>query len=206
MPVTWPDTQAEHELQAPDPGAVLQHRKGMTHTAFIVCGTPGAGKTTHARRLAAARHATLLDIDTVTERLVRVGLEAAGHSPDDRDSAYFKRAWREPIYDTLFDIARENLPVQDVIIVGPFTREIRDPGWPAQLARDLGAAIEVHYVHCDPALRRQRLAARGDARDLAKLAEWDDYIKYYGDEQPPVFAHVAVDGAAAADDGTNTPA
>jgi predicted kinase len=172
------------------------------HTAVIVCGAPGAGKSTHARRLAASRRATLLDIDTVTERLVRLGLQAAGHSPDDRDSGEFKRIFREPIYDTLFDIARENLPVQDVIIVGPFTRETGDPDWPARLARELDATIEVHYVHCDPALRRQRLAARGEARDLAKLAAWDDYIRYYGDERPPVFAHVAVDGATAGGSAT----
>lgn len=166
------------------------------HTAFIVCGSPGAGKTTYARRLAAARQASLLDIDTVTEPLVRVALLAAGHSPDDRDSDYFKRTFREPIYATLFAVARENLPVQDVIVVGPFTREIREPEWPTRLARMLGAAVQVHYVRCAPELRRQRLAQRGDARDLAKLADWADYVRYYGDERPPVFGHVLVDGAA----------
>ena len=52
------------------------------HTAFIVCGTPGSGKTTYARRLAADRRATLLDIDTVTERLVRIALAESGLRPD----------------------------------------------------------------------------------------------------------------------------
>jgi len=165
------------------------------HTALIVCGSPGAGKTTYARRLAAARHATLLDIDTVTERLVRIALDQSGHSRDDRDSAYFKRTFREPVYDTLFDIARENLPVQDVVIVGPFTREIRDPDWPSNLSLVLGGSIEVHYVECVPEVRRRRLARRGDARDLAKLNDWDNYIRYYGDERPPVFDHVLVDGS-----------
>ncbi|MEZ5541134.1 MAG: AAA family ATPase [Pseudomonadota bacterium] len=168
----------------------------MTQTAIIVCGSPGAGKTTYARRIAAARRATLLDIDTVTERLVRIALTGAGHSPDDRDSGYFKRTFREPIYATLFDIARDNLPVQDVIIVGPFTREIREPDWPAQLERRLGANVQVHYVRCDPALRRERLLRRGDARDLAKLDDWSTYLQYYGTEQPPAFGHVLVDGAA----------
>lgn len=171
------------------------------HTTFIVCGTPGAGKTTYARRLASDRHATLLDIDTATERLVRIALAGSGHSPDDRDSDYFKRTFREPIYDTLFDIARENLPVQDVIIVGPFTREIQDPHWPARLAAHLGGRVEVHYVHCTPEIRRQRLARRGDARDLAKLEDWENYIRYYGDEHPPVFDHVDVDGTTT--DGRN---
>ena len=139
--------------------------------------------------------ATILDIDTVSERLVKVGLAASGHSPDDRDSDYFKRTYREPIYQALFDIARENLPYHDVVITGPFTREIQDPGWPSRLAGELGSPVEVHYVQCPPEIRRQRLAVRGDARDRAKLTDWDRYLEYYGDEHPPVFEHVLVDGA-----------
>ncbi len=162
--------------------------------AIIVCGTPGSGKTTHAKQLAAASAATLLDIDTVTERLVKIGLLESGHSPDDRDSEYFKRIYRQPIYEALFDIARDNLPFHDVVIVGPFTREIKDPDWPAKLSSELGALVEVHYVQCAAEIRRQRLSDRGDARDRAKLVDWDRYLKYYGDEQPPVFEHVLVDG------------
>ena len=163
---------------------------------IIVCGTPGSGKTTHAKQLAANGNATILDIDTVTERLVKIGLVESGHSPDDRDSEYFKRTYREPIYETLFDIARENLPYHDVVIVGPFTKEIQDPDWLAKLATELGSLVEVHYVQCPPGIRRQRLAVRGDARDRAKLEDWDRYVKYYGDEHPPVFKHVLVDGTS----------
>jgi predicted kinase len=165
------------------------------YTAYIVCGTPGSGKTTYARQLAALRHAALLDIDTVTERLVRIALVQSGHSQDDRDSGFFKRSFREPIYETLFDIARENLPFQDVVIVGPFTREIQDPGWPSKLNHHLGSWIEVHYVQCAADIRRRRLARRGDARDFAKLNDWNNYIQYYADESPPLFEHVVVDGA-----------
>ena len=166
------------------------------HTAFIICGAPGSGKTTYARQLSVDRSASLLDIDTVTERLVRVALVQSGHSEDDRDSDYFKRTFREPIYETLFDIARENLANQDVVIVGPFTREINDPGWPTHLSRRLGSSVEVHYVQCSPDVRRSRLANRGDARDLAKLEDWDNYVQYYGEERPPVFKHVIVDGSS----------
>ena len=162
--------------------------------AIIVCGAPGSGKTTYARFLAAARGAALLDIDTATERLVRVGLIESGRSPDDRDSGYFKRTYREPIYEALFDIARDNLPYHDVVIAGPFTKEIRDPGWPAALCERLGSPAEVHYVYCVPEIRRQRLLDRGVARDRAKLEDWDSYVQYYGDEAPPVFEHVPVDG------------
>jgi predicted kinase len=164
------------------------------NTTYIVCGSPGAGKTTYAKKLAAARHATLLDIDTVTERLVRLALRELGHDPDDRDSDYFKRTFREPIYETLFDIARENIPFQGVVIVGPFTKELRDPDWPSKLSQTLGGPVEVHYVSCAPEIRRQRLAQRGEARDLDKLRDWEEYVRYY-EERQPVFEHVLVDGS-----------
>lgn len=162
--------------------------------AIIVCGTPGSGKTTHAKKIAANTAATILDIDTVTERLVKIGLVESGHNPDDRDSEHFKRAYREPIYEALFDIARENLPYHDVVIVGPFTKEIQDPDWLAKIASDLRSPVEVRYVQCPPDIRRHRLASRGDARDRAKLEDWGRYVKYYGDENPPVFEYVLVDG------------
>ena len=164
------------------------------HTSIIVCGSPGAGKSTYAGKLAADRHAVLLDIDTVTERLVRIALAGSGHSPDDRDSGHFKQTFREPIYETLFDVARENLPFQDVVIVGPFTREIRDRDWPARLQDRLGTSVEVHYVHCSPEIRRHRLERRDNVRDRAKLDDWDNHVRYYGDESPPAFEHVPVDG------------
>jgi predicted kinase len=164
------------------------------HTSIIVCGSPGSGKSTYAARLAAARQAALLDIDTVTERLVRIALARSGHSPDDRDSGYFKQTFREPIYETLFAIARENLPFQDVVIVGPFTRELQDRDWPARLRERLGSTVEVHNVRCAPEVRRRRLEQRGNPRDRAKLENWESHVRYYGDERPPVFAHVAVDG------------
>jgi predicted kinase len=164
------------------------------HTSYIVCGSPGSGKTTYARQLAAARHAILLDIDTVTERLVRIALAQSGHSQDDRDSEHFKRIFREPIYETLFDVARENLQFQDAVIVGPFTKEIKDPHWPAALYHSLGSLIKVHYIQCQQEARKQRLARRGNARDLAKLHDWENYTQYYGNENPPVFEHVLVDG------------
>ena len=72
--------------------------------AIIVCGPPGAGKTTYGRALAAETKSLLLDIDTATEAIVRAALSAANKDPDDRDSLWFKENFRGPIYDTLFRI------------------------------------------------------------------------------------------------------
>ena len=170
----------------------------MMARAIIVCGSPGAGKSTYGRALAAQTGAVFLDIDTATERLVRLALRESGRDPDDRDSTDFKRIYREPIYEQLFDIARENLPFSRVVIAGPFTREIRDAQWPRKLSRRLGAAVEIHYVYCPPDVRRARLLDRANARDRSKLEDWDTYLQYYGQEAPPICAHVFVDGDARA--------
>src|SRR5574342_531332 len=130
------------------------------HTTYIVCGSPGSGKSTYSKKLASAKGATLLDIDTVTGRLVQLALCESGHDPNDRDSEYFKRTYREPIYETLFDVARENLPVQEVVVVGPFTRELRDPDWPSKLSQTFGGPVEIHYVSCPAEIRRRRLVWR----------------------------------------------
>ena len=118
----------------------------MRGKVYIVCGSPAAGKSTYAKQMATTKRAALIDIDTCTEHVVRAALSAAGHSPDDRDSNYFKKYFREAIYQSLFSIARDNLPHMDVIIVGPFTKEIRDATWPDKVKQDLQAEVKVHYI------------------------------------------------------------
>ncbi len=114
--------------------------------AYLVCGSPGTGKTTYGRRLAEEKQAVLLDIDVSTERLVKLALNLSGQDPEDRDSPYFKKHFRAPVYEQLFDIARDNLPLRSVVIAGPFTQEIKDPEWPEKLAAHLGAPVDVHYI------------------------------------------------------------
>lgn len=136
----------------------------------------------------------LLDIDASTERLVELALELAGHDPADRDSPFFKEHFREPIYEQLFDIARDNLRHINVVICGPFTKELKDPDWCEKLTKRLGSPVEIHYVSCTPGLRRERLAKRGNPRDKAKLQDWDEYVRYY-DDAPPQCPHVFVDNS-----------
>src|SRR5690349_20097830 len=138
----------------------------MTHPLHIVCGPPAAGKSTYARQLAAAHGACWLDSDIAASRLVEAGLQLAGMDRDDRDSPAYKAAYREAVYESLFDLAAANLRHCAVVISGPFTGECADANWPELLERRFGVAPVIHFVWCPPAARRQRIIARGEARDL----------------------------------------
>jgi len=166
--------------------------------AYIVCGNAGVGKTTFAARLCREKGAVLVDIDTVTERLARLILRGQGLSEDDRDSPAYKALLREPVYETLFDVAVHNLPCLPCVIVGPFTRERRDPRWPEQLRQRLGAEVEIYYLWCEPAQRRLRLERRGNVRDAGKLADYAAYAALGEDPGPLPFPHHLVDTSSAA--------
>lgn len=163
----------------------------MRQPIHLVCGPPASGKSTYARQLAAQLGAVLLDSDTATEKMVRAGMTGMGLCPDDRDSPAYKTVFREPVYETLFDLAAANLDHLPVVIAGPFTRESATPDWPDTLARRFATSVTVHFVHAAPEVRRARLAARGELRDVAKLADWPAYLATCR-ETPPPFPHVWV--------------
>ncbi|RLB93849.1 MAG: ATP-binding protein [Deltaproteobacteria bacterium] len=170
-------------------------RDEESRNATIVCGSPGAGKSTYGKILAKKLQAAFIDIDTATERLVRLSLSLSGHDPDDRDSTFFKNNFRQPVYDQLFDIARENLTQIDVVIAGPFTKELRDTKWPEKLESLLKASVEIHYIYCNPDVRKKRMLQRANPRDTGKFANWHTLNTYYDDEKPPLFKHILVDNS-----------
>jgi predicted kinase len=161
----------------------------------LVSGPPAAGKTTYARHLAERHGAVLLDSDDATERLIQAGLILAGLDPDDRDSPAYKAAFRDAVYETLFDLAISHVGRLPVVLAGPFTREGGDAGWPDRLRQRLGTMPKFHFVLCQPAERKARLSARGATRDLPKLADWDSYISTCR-EIPPVYPHHWIDTSA----------
>ena len=158
----------------------------------IVTGPAGAGKSAHARQLAAGLGACLIDSDVATERLVRAGLSLAGLDPDDRDSPAYKRAYRDAVYEAMFDLAVANLPQIPVVLAGPFTREGGEADWPARLEQRLGVKPVLHFVWCPVATRRERMIVRGEDRDLPKLRDWESYAASCREERP-VWEHVFVE-------------
>lgn len=165
---------------------------GVAERLYVVCGPPASGKTEYGRALARRERAVFLDSDVAVEPVVEAGLQAAGMSPDDRDSPAYKRIFREPVYEAIYRLAAENLAHLPVVIAAPFTRESQDPAWPARLEERFGVPVEVHFVHCHPDERRKRIEGRGAPRDKAKLAEWIEYLQTTAEARPP-FPHVWVD-------------
>jgi predicted kinase len=158
-----------------------------------VCGNAGVGKTTYGMRLSREKRAALIDIDTVTERLAKLALAGHGLDPNDRDSPAYKALLREPVYETLFDIAAANLQHLPCVIVGPFTRERREPDWPRRLAERLGSSVEIDYVWCSLEQRRQRLIQRQNPRDRGKLLDFARYAALGEDPGPLPFPHLRID-------------
>jgi len=161
----------------------------------LVCGPPACGKSIYGRLLAEREGAVFLDNDIVSEPVVQAGMEAVGLSRDDRDSPTYKEIFREPVYEALYRSAAANLGHLPVVIAGPFTQESQDPDWPAQLEKRFGVPVAVHFVFCAPEIRRKRMVARGETRDLAKLQRWDEYLATTAERRPP-FPHVWIDTGA----------
>ena len=159
---------------------------------WIICGAAGVGKSTYGKKIAAQKNACFLDSDTVTEPVVRAGMTLGGEDPDDRDSPNYRAAFRDPVYECLYATAAENLSHLDVVLVGPFTSEIRDPDWLSDLIGRFGVEVEVIYLTCDEVERKRRIAKRGNPRDSLKLQDWARFGQP-SDAQAPAFPHQLVD-------------
>jgi predicted kinase len=98
---------------------------------ILMCGLPGAGKTTYARRLAARLHAVRLTPD---EWMTGLGLDL------------FDEPARARLEQTLWTHAQQllRLHVSVILDFGFWGRSERDEKRNA--ARDLGVPVELHYL------------------------------------------------------------
>jgi adenylate kinase family enzyme len=153
----------------------------MRKLVFFVGGA-GAGKTTLAKKLAARSGAVFLDMDTLLRPVAEALMTAAGFDPTDRDSTDYKRLCRDLGYRITMDAALENVSLgTDVYVVGPFTREIADPGWLERVLAQIGTVlneVDVKAVNVylqNDALHRARIVGRGSELDRWKLDHWESF-------------------------------
>ncbi len=151
---------------------------------YIVTGQPAVGKSTWSKRQAAQWRASLIDIDDVFEPVIKAGLSLAGMSTDDRDSAAYKHAFREPVYEAMFAAASANLAHVPVVLCAPFTRELTNSNWTHQLKHRFQCDVTVYWLHAPAAQLKKQMEMRGNPRDRKKLENWEHYQKYFSAEEP----------------------
>jgi predicted kinase len=171
----------------------------------VVAGAPGAGKSTVAALLAARLdpRPALLDKDTVYGPFVAAMLRDAGRPPGEREGAWYDRHVKIHEYAGLTATAREiRAHGCPVLLVGPFTGQIRDPAaWDAWCEQLGGGEVRLLWVGCAPDVLRRRLIARGSERDGAKLDAYAAFVERMQPGTPPPVPHLALDNSA--DDSTD---
>lgn len=169
------------------------------HCVVIVGGYAGSGKTEFSRRLARLTGWALVDKDSTTQPVVETALRSAGESPNDRESNFYRSALRPAEYQALWDTAYENAVCgNSVIMVAPFTTELRDPVWCEHSAAafgEVGATAHAVWVRCDPASMRTRILHRAAPRDAGKLGRWAQYVATLDMTYTPAMPHTIVENS-----------
>jgi hypothetical protein len=153
---------------------------------IIFAGHAGTGKTTVAKRampklIEKCEHPFIfLDKDTAYGAFSSHLLGVLTGNEEDRDSPFYLNNFRDWEYSGLVDIARENLELGvDVILVGPFSKEIQSLHMFDTTFLRLPATTEIKVVWVDLEVQeaKKRIEKRADPRDKWKIDHWDEYSK-----------------------------
>ncbi len=147
----------------------------------LLCGLPGCGKTTFARRLASEREAVILGHD---ERMVA----RHGTNPPAEKFAAFAREVTDELWREAGAII---LSGRDVILDwGFWTRAERDDA--RRRAAEIDADVVLYRVECDDGVARARTLARTAAGGRVleiNGAAWDGFCARF---EPPATDEAAV--------------
>lgn len=147
---------------------------------ILVSSPPACGKTFISKQLAKnLSHVVYLDKDTLiplSKQIFRVAKK-----PYDRSSDFFEEQIRDYEYDVILDLGFEALQYDDTVLINaPFTREVRNPEYIANLRKklaELDAKLTIIWVVTSPEVCHARMLRRNSDRDTYKIKHWDEYIK-----------------------------
>jgi predicted kinase len=184
----------------------LVNRK-PTAPLWIVAGAPGAGKSTVTEALLRRLRPVpaVLDKDILFAGFV-AEVQAAYRRPvGEREGPWYDRHVKVHEYGGMTAAAAQIRATGcPVLLVGPFTGQIRDPAsWAAWVDELGGQPVRLMWVRSDRDTLGARLRARDSDRDTAKLADFDAFVSRMRPDVPPPVPHIEVDnreGALPLDD------
>jgi len=151
---------------------------GRQTRLVVVCGLPGAGKTTVSEHAVDALDAELFRTDVVRKDLF----------PDPDYTPEEMRA----VYDELFSRAREAVRDGDAAVLDGTFKDREHRGRARRAAEDLGVPFTLVRVACDEDVVRERIRARsGDASD----ADFEIHQQYREEFDSVAGEHVRVDNS-----------
>jgi predicted kinase len=165
---------------------------------WVVAGPPGSGKSTFAQALARALSPApaVLDKDTLFSGFVAEVLAAHGRDHGEREGDWYDVHVKVHEYAGMAAAAGQIRAAGcPVVLVAPYTGQIRDAGrWAELVASAGGEPGRLLWVASDAETLRRRLPARGRARDAGKLADFDAFVVRTAPDVPPPVPHLAIDG------------
>ncbi len=149
----------------------------MGPTVIALTGLPGTGKSTLGAALYPflPREFAYLDLDTLTQPLVRAALAVNGVSLADAAANGMLRKLRDAQYSCLYRQVRELVAFErSVLVVAPMTYELEDPPALRRVVASFRPARFMLIRTCaSPRAAYRRLEQRGDFLDALRLSRWD---------------------------------
>jgi energy-coupling factor transporter ATP-binding protein EcfA2 len=166
-------------------------------TVWVVAGPPGAGKSTLATALAGLLQPppAVLDKDTLFSGFVAEVLSAHGRAHGEREGPWYDEHVKVHEYAGMAAAAAQvRVAGCPVVLVAPYTGQLRDPArWAELVAAVGGEPVRLVWVASDAATLRRRIVGRGRSRDGGKLAGFDAFVARVAPGTPPVVPHLAID-------------